>query len=579
MKNIISSLKIFIDAHRAISSVIGIAILISGYWTYGKITATTGEAQYVLENAKKGAIITSISGSGQVSASNQIDLKAKTSGDIVYFSANAGQKYAAGTLLVKIDTRNAEKIVRDAEINFEQAKLDLEKMKGLTTSEGSVRGVKEKAVENIDKAYEDGFNKVADAFLEFPAVMSGLQDILYSKNSTLGGSSVLNVDFYSSAAARYDANTINADKADQYKNDAIAKYAAARNSYDKNFNDYKSTSRFSDKSNVENLINETYDTTKDMAEAVKSVNNLIQYYKDKLTANNLTAPAIADIHLASLNSYTGKTNSYLVDFLSVKTTIQTNKENLVLTDFDIADQQIKVSQAENTLIEAKDALKDCYVYTPFSGTLAKVNIKKGDTLSNGTTIGTFITEQKIAEISLNEVDVAKVKIGQKVTLTFDAIEGLSIAGTVSGVDTIGTVSQGVVTYNVKINFDTQDARVKSGMSVSASVITSVKQDILTVPNSAVKSQGDSYYVEMFSQPIQNPNPQGNASAIIPDHRTVEIGISNDELTEILSGLNEGDQVVTRTIAPSSAVTTQAPSILGAIGGNRGASGAVRSAVR
>ena len=99
----------------------------------------------------------------------------------------------------------------------------------------------------------------------------------------------------------------------------------------------------------------------------------------------------------------------------------------------------------------------------------------------------LITKQKIAEISLNEVDAAKVKVGQKVTLTFDAIDGLSITGEVSEIDALGTVSQGVVTYGVKIAFDTQDERVKSGMSVSAAIITDVKQNVLLVPNAAVKS--------------------------------------------------------------------------------------------
>ncbi|MDD5433706.1 MAG: hypothetical protein PHE77_03610, partial [Candidatus Pacebacteria bacterium] len=61
----------------------------------------------------------------------------------------------------------------------------------------------------------------------------------------------------------------------------------------------------------------------------------------------------------------------------------------------------------------------------------------------------------MAEISLNEVDVAKVKIGQRAIITFDAIDELEITGKVEDVDTIGTVSQGVVSYNVKIIFDTQ----------------------------------------------------------------------------------------------------------------------------
>lgn len=148
----------------------------------------------------------------------------------------------------------------------------------------------------------------------------------------------------------------------------------------------------------------------------------------------------------------------------------------------------------------------------------------------------------MAEISLNEVDVAKVKVGQKVTLTFDAISDLTIAGDVSEIDTIGTVTQGVVYYNVEIVFNTQDSRVKPGMSVSSAIITDMKQDVLLVPNSAVKSDNSG---QQYVQMLQNN---------VPVNQTVETGFSNDTMTEITSGLKEGDKVVTQTITASTATT-------------------------
>src|SRR5207248_903868 len=92
----------------------------------------------------------------------------------------------------------------------------------------------------------------------------------------------------------------------------------------------------------------------------------------------------------------------------------------------------------------------------------------------------------------------------KATLTFDAIPDLTISGTVAEIDSLGTVSQGVVTYNVKISFDTQDSRIKGAMSVSAAIITEVKQDVLVVLNSAVKSSSGASYVEMFDTPLAAP---------------------------------------------------------------------------
>jgi HlyD family secretion protein len=100
---------------------------------------------------------------------------------------------------------------------------------------------------------------------------------------------------------------------------------------------------------------------------------------------------------------------------------------------------------------------------PFDGILATFTAKVGE--SSGSSVGTLITEQKVAVISFNEVDAASIKIGQKAKLTLMAITGLTIPGTVVEIDSVGTVSSGVVTYDVKIAFDKDDERVKAGMSV------------------------------------------------------------------------------------------------------------------
>ena len=191
--------------------------------------------------------------------------------------------------------------------------------------------------------------------------------------------------------------------------------------------------------------------------------------------------------------------------------------------------------------------------------MAEVNIKNGESVSSGAVIATIIARQRIAEISLNEVDVAKVKIGQKATLTFDAVEGLSITGTVAEIDAIGAVSQGVVTYNVKVGFDTQDDRIKPGMSVSAAIITDTRQDAIIVPNAVVKSSGGRYFVEMFDETFSvqdTANPEGVTSQSSPRQQMIEIGLANESMTEVLSGLKDGDIVVARTITSSASQTSQ-----------------------
>ncbi|MFH1226196.1 MAG: efflux RND transporter periplasmic adaptor subunit, partial [bacterium] len=230
---------------------------------------------------------------------------------------------------------------------------------------------------------------------------------------------------------------------------------------------------------------------------------------------------------------------------------------------DIQSQQLSIKQKENALLDAQQTLADYSVRAPFDGIIAVSDLGKGETVSSGTTVVTLITKQSLATIALNEVDVAKVKVGQKVTLTFDAIADLTISGEVAEIDSIGTVSQGVVSYNVKISFDTQDERIKPGMSISASIITEVKTDVLMAPNAAVKSQNDADYVEMpTDQNLQTSTAISSAGITLSQptkRQPVEIGIANDTYTEIISGLNEGDLIIKSTTTNSSSTSTNGSS--------------------
>ena len=188
------------------------------------------------------------------------------------------------------DINDLERAVSDAEINLESAKLSLKKMQepadelSVMQAENTLKKAgesKSEAEDDLKKAYEDGFNNVANVFLTLPSLMSGLDDILHGHNSSLGGSGQENIDFYYDAAGFYDGG-----RAFQYKTDVATKYSLARDTYEKNFDDYKATSRYADTVTIEALITETYDTTKNIAETIKSAINLVQFYEDQLISHN-----------------------------------------------------------------------------------------------------------------------------------------------------------------------------------------------------------------------------------------------------------------------------------------------------
>ncbi len=594
MSTFFTKFRTFIIAHKIWSTIGLLIVLYAGYKEYTALTSTAGETRYLVTSVTKGTIISTVTGSGQVSASNEVDIKPKASGEILSIPVTEGSDVTLGQIIARLDATDAQKTVRDAQVSLESAQLSLKKLQqpadalSLTQSQNTLARAsttKESAEDSLLKTYDDSFNSISNAFLDLPGVISGLHDILYTQSALLGGTNVNNIDYYSSSAGVFDQRGI------AYGKDTDTKYQAALAKYNKNFLDYKALDRNADQATVEAMLAETYDTSLSMADAVKSANNLIQFFQDQMTQHSQKVPTLSNTQLSTLNTYTGTTNNHLTDILGMVTSIKNDKNTITEakrtidentkslaklisgTDpLDLESSQLSVKQRQNALLDAQTALANYTVRAPFAGTLSKISLKVGDSAGSGSSIATLITKQNTAVLSVNEVDAAKIKVGQKATLTFDAIEDLSLSGVVSQIDSAGTVSQGVVTYSVKITFDTQDVRVKTGMSVNATIQTQVKTDVLMVPSAAVRSQGTSgHYVQMFDTPIASTGgAQGELSSTAPRSQTVETGISDDTSTEVVSGLKESDQIITKTITGGATLAkSSAPSLLGGGGTRRG----------
>lgn len=622
-------------AKRRNKAILFILVAVIGYFVYRSWGKEAAAIQYVTAPAARGTITVAVSGTGQVSSSNQVEIKPEVSGKILRVLVQAGQAVKANDVLAQLDSRDAQKAVRDAQVNLESSQLSLKKLVqpldsySLLQAENAVKSAqdsleklklsqqtdeqqaqeaKQKAEDNIVKAYEDSFNAVANAFLDLPTIINKLNDIINSYEISQSESTVTANSTNTNALV----NTTDKDytaKLQIFADTALSDYAKARQKYDQNFIDYKNTSRYSAKPAIESLLAETLDTMKMIAQAGKSQSNLMDAWVDYRTLAKQATFSKVTTYQANLSTYTGQTNSHLSALLASTRSLQDDKEAITnaardLTAMaqnqpldlasaeqnvnekiaslaklkagadvlDIQTQQLALKQRQNALYDASAQLANYTIRAPFAGTVAKLNVKVGDQGSSGTALATLVGAQQLAEISLNEVDVAKIKVGQKATLTFDAIADLSMTGVVAEIDTLGTVSQGVVSYVVKISFDTQDERVKPGMSVSAAIITDVRQDVLIVPASAVKTQGNGHYVEIFDPSVAaSLSDQPFASPVGPQRKNIETGLSNDTDTEIISGLNEGDRLVVRTITPTAAAAS-APSATSLLGGQRAGGG-------
>jgi HlyD family secretion protein len=542
IKNYLVKIKAYIISHKVISVIALIVILLLGFWIYKKASSNSGETSYAITAVEKGTIISSVSGTGQVSASNQVDLKAKASGDIVAIAVKSGQKVKKGTLIAQIDSGDMQKSLRDAELSLQSSKLSLEKAL-IQNSEANRNS-------DLQKAYEDGFTAVSDAFLDLPTVLTGLEDVL--NDDSLSNNTVIGVG----------------KTAVSYLNQAEKTYYDADDSFREARNSFRLIDRNSSDVEISETITKTYNAVKKLTDALKSTKNLADYLAEEKDDSS----SFASVQ-NSLSQYISIMSAHLSNLYSAGQDIKTGKEDFSTTDLDLESSRISVQQKENALQDLREELSDYYVRAPFDGTVADIAIEKSDSVNSGTIISTFITESKIAEIPFNEVDIAQIESGQKVILTFDAITDLTISGEVAEVDSVGTVSSGVVNYDVKINFDTQDSRIKPGMSVTADITTNTAKDVLVAPSSAVKTKNGKSYIEVFDKSlIDIEKTQGTVTGLVPEKRNVKVGLSDDTRTEIVSGISEGEIIVVKTVVGASASSSSTtPSILSSMKPSSGSS--------
>jgi macrolide-specific efflux system membrane fusion protein len=175
--------------------------------------------------------------------------------------------------------------------------------------------------------------------------------------------------------------------------------------------------------------------------------------------------------------------------------------------------------------------------SPFDGVVTAMSAVVGESTS-GTALTVADLDNLEVVVDMSEVDVTEVKPGQKVNITLDALSDGTLEGTVSQISPAGTVTSGVVNYPVTVSLTESADGVKIGMTANLEIIIAQKDNVLTVPNRAVKTVNNQKVLTLLQdgQQVQVP---------------VEVGTVSDAKTEIISGVSEGDVVVISTTISSS----------------------------
>lgn len=594
-------------AHKIISIIVIVVLLGGGYYWYSVATVAPTVTKYVVEDATTGTIVSSVSATGQVQAGTTINVTPKVSENVTSIPVTVGEHVYAGQLLVQLDPTNEQRALQQAQLSLEQAQLSaqetdqvatttlLQQQDAVTTGEQSVVNASTTLVQD----YQSGFDSLGPMFVNLQTVMTGLQ-------SFMNGTDISKTQSDPDALVGLLPNYLQAG-ALPYETALKDQYAAAVTAYQQSLTDYHAANVNSNTQTLNSLFTETYNTTQAINATVKAGKDLFSYVSENYPAqpngsqalptsaatlqNNFSAytstmSSVVSGAQGTISGITSDKNSIINSQNSLTQASETLAETLAgPTATTLLGQQISAQTAQDNLTTAQQNLAYTSVTAPISGIVSVISATVGETA--GSNAVTIVGDGQVAQVTLNEIDAAKVSLGDPATLTFDALPDLSLAGTVVQIDPVGTVSQGVVSYDVQIGFsqpaDTSSTnQVKSGMSVTANIVTQVDQNVIAVPNAAVTTSGSTSYILEPSTPISAADLASSANGGIVLAATkqvpVTVGLANDTMTEIASGVNVGDQIIVQTIKSTTATkttttgSTSALQLLSGTGARTGGSG-------
>jgi len=192
---------------------------------------------------------------------------------------------------------------------------------------------------------------------------------------------------------------------------------------------------------------------------------------------------------------------------------------------DIAAAKARISAIQATINLAS-------ITAPFSGTVTEVSAMVGDQVNAGNSAFRIDDlSHLLVDVEVPEVDINSIRVGQDVDLTFDAIYDKAYQGRVTSVARVGSTGTGMVNFKVTIEILNPDEQVLPGMTAAVNIVTSRLEDVLTVPNRAVRL--------VNNQPVVYVLKNNTSTAV-----EIEIGVSSDTYSEVVSGdLKEGDLVI------------------------------------
>jgi RND family efflux transporter MFP subunit len=196
--------------------------------------------------------------------------------------------------------------------------------------------------------------------------------------------------------------------------------------------------------------------------------------------------------------------------------------------------KLGLESAKISLESAELSLEQAELVAPFDGVVGDISISEGQEVSAATMAAPAISLVDTSDIemrgSIDEIDISIVELNQEANILLDALPDEEIKGTVAFISPIGTSLVGVVSYETRITLDNPDERLRDGMTATAEVIVERHDNVLFIPNRALRGTWENPKVLVLIDGQQ-------------EEREIALGLTDGIDVEVLSGLEEGEAVV------------------------------------
>jgi len=495
MKNIFKSFWGWVKNHKIWSIIIALIIILI-LWLI--IKNSSENIIYTEIPVTRGSLSEIVSATGNVKPLADVDLAFELGGKVQNLNVAVGDKVYAGENLASVS--NADLIA-----NLDQAKANLKKM---TASFG----------DNADKTTLDFVqtetslvNTLKDSFTKADDSVRNKMFSLFNDPAKYRAKLSFNPDIFLQEDIEKGKDEATYLLDDWYN--SLSKLNSSSN-FEIYYNDAKANLIY-----IKNLLDKCAEAVNSLSpENGVTTQTQIDTWKLNISTARTNINAVIDTLTTSFNQYKAA---------SLGVTISKNSTLA---------EEASIEQAQAGVASAEASLAKSIIRSPIDGVVTSVDVKMGEIVPSSRNIISIISYGDYeVESFIPEADIAKVKLGNIASTTLDAYgSNVNFETTVIKIDPAATVIDGVPTYKVTLKFTSQDGRVKSGMTANLDILTGQKNDILILPNRVITTQLDGKYVS-----VRDPNDQSELL-----QKKIVTGLrGSDGNTEIVSGLNEGDKVV------------------------------------